>query len=294
MPIVYDTIQNLISDGAIAVLETLLHERDHMGRTPLLMALEVSNIPVASLLAQKGADINAIDNYGYSCLHNICVHGRTPEAKYVIQNYDTFKANLGSTNEQGDTILHSVCKKNNLEIALELLKFGADRNTLNFEGKTPEYYMDENSKNKLLLLFDSNKELTLDTLAANNYELWFWLVQQESEGLQDLIKHYIVKYETLKFAIDTEERSAFDLATNKNKPVLKFNVLWHNMYRVDSPPIHTSTTCSVFCAFDETVLDSTGRPTQVTLKLMTSKSEFIREVRCIDFPKYAFVIFIVG
>ncbi|UOX38731.1 ankyrin repeat containing protein [Finch poxvirus] len=139
---------------------------DKNNRTPLFYAVKNNDYDMVKLLLKNGANVNLQDNIGYSCLHIAGIHnsnieivdalisykpdlnsrdwvGRTPLHIFVIEsNFEAVKSLLKAGAYVGlkdkckhFPIYHSVMKLDHLISGL-LLKYGANPNTVNGNGKT--------------------------------------------------------------------------------------------------------------------------------------------------------------
>eukprot|EP01034_Spumella_vulgaris_P026156 gene26156-32691_t len=120
-----------------------------------------------------------------------------------------------------------------------------------------------------------------DVLCYDSHYLWFLLVQEDGEDYNTLVSDIITSHPELATVKDSSGRSAVDAATQRNKLAINSLLLWHGKYRVtESKPEHTSATCFVFKAVDESRTDESGSYIPVALKLMKVKAQFEREVGC--------------
>ena len=159
----------------------------------------------------------------------------------------------------------------------------------------------------------SSLDYSIELLSAFNYFIWFALIQTDEplselkidfgirgsgvdpasvihksmseryDILREKVKQLVSSYPVLADVRNADGRSALDIASNSLRGILQEVLLWHGRYRVvESSPEHISATCCVYKAVDERQLDSSGQPSQVALKLMNTKSHFIRECSARD------------
>jgi ankyrin repeat protein len=81
--------------------------------TPLLNAIFEKREDYISLLLDRGANINRVDNYYYSYLHHACNKGYLQIADILLKK----GANINIVDKKCGTVLHYACKKNQIEVA---------------------------------------------------------------------------------------------------------------------------------------------------------------------------------
>ena len=107
------------------------------GSTPLLLALDVGNIPAALTLVGRGADINSADKNGITVLRYAVMKGATEMVAQAIAKKTDFAAAEPRT---GKTVLHEAALRGYASIVGDLLKAGADKNAKDKEGHTALSY----------------------------------------------------------------------------------------------------------------------------------------------------------
>ena len=124
-------------------------------------------------------------------------------------------------------------------------------------------------------LICSEAYLTLPLLQRDHCDLWFLLVQvHDLPNVPELVSRLVALYPELVLVTDAKGRVAVDIATPPIKFAINSVTLWFGKYRpVKGRPEHTSATCFVFKAMDE----SQDVHVPVALKLMRFKSQFLRE-----------------
>ena len=111
---------------------------DGDGRTPLHLVTGLSgNLPMAKLLIDKGADVNDKDEDGYTPLHFAVTEDNLPMAKLLIDS----GANVNDkTENSGTAALHWAAIRNNLPMAKLLIDSGANVNDKITDGYTPLHF----------------------------------------------------------------------------------------------------------------------------------------------------------
>jgi len=85
---------------------------------------------VQEFLEQGGMDVNAADEFGYTCLHAAASYGHADLVQFLIGR----GGNVALRDPDGDTPLH-VCEEGN--VAQVLIGSGADPQSRNSDGKRP-------------------------------------------------------------------------------------------------------------------------------------------------------------
>jgi ankyrin repeat protein len=95
---------------------------------------------------ERGADVEAKDNMGYTPLHKASLYNFIEIAKFLIEK----GANVEAKDDKGWTPLHSVSYKDNIEIAKLLIERGADLEVKDKLGRTPLHWAKSDEMKTLL------------------------------------------------------------------------------------------------------------------------------------------------
>ena len=101
-----------------------------ISRTPLLNAAYGNFYEFVKLLVENGANINAQDPDGWTCLHHAINH----KNKSMVKTFVNEDANLELSSLWFGTPLHHALFDGEHEIFELLISFGANVNSLNFDG----------------------------------------------------------------------------------------------------------------------------------------------------------------
>jgi hypothetical protein len=97
----------------------------------LAQAILAEDISSVYGMLQAGAEVNAIDEYGFTPLIESCIVDNVQIGELLLQQ----GANANVVDMIGNTALHWVVENNNLAFAKLLLTHGADANAYNFAGQ---------------------------------------------------------------------------------------------------------------------------------------------------------------
>ncbi len=104
-----------------------------LGITALHWAASTGNQPLAALLVEAGADVNALDHSGGTPLHRAVLMGQTSLVQWLLEN--GADPALAANHQQ--TALHTAVLRNYPEIVELLLEYGSDATSEDSQGRTP-------------------------------------------------------------------------------------------------------------------------------------------------------------
>ena len=109
-------------------------------------------------LIANGADVNAVDEYGYTVLMWAAYEGK------AVSNLITAGADLETTDKNGWTALMMASEMGRIESAKELLEAGADINAKNKFGHTALTIAEKNEHPDVVQIIKKRQELILKQL----------------------------------------------------------------------------------------------------------------------------------
>ena len=101
--------------------------------SPLLAAFIKDDIITASSLLQRGADVNVLDNHGFSPLHQASEEGRIDIVRFLLEH----DADVNLQGSTGVTPLGSASHAGEIEVSRLLLQWGANVNFQTKKGHSP-------------------------------------------------------------------------------------------------------------------------------------------------------------
>ena len=152
------------------------------GRSPLFIAVSDENLPTTEYLATQGADLNVIDCKGSNPLH----YAANRSYYNIVQCLVRHGCDLNVVDNRQATVLHVIARtgkapgfdareKGFLQTMEFMVTAGAKVNLKDKDGKTCFDHL--STKDKICLLTEI--QLNQSLLEANNYALWFVVVQIE-------------------------------------------------------------------------------------------------------------------
>ena len=153
----YDRVKELLDNGKDVNIV------DKNNNTPLHYACQSNNIKIIRLLILRGANINSLNNKKVSPLSYACFCKKLEIAKLLLEENN---ANVNIVDDYGNTLLHDVCNKSfviNDKLIELVISYGIDDFTVkNNREKTPLYYLRESGKDDLIKKYkdyESNRKL---------------------------------------------------------------------------------------------------------------------------------------
>ena len=113
-----------------------LEEKGHWQHTPLMTACLNSNMDVARLLLEAKADVNALGGWNDGNALWQAVSSSSPSSGALVQLLLQHGVNVNQQDCDGNTCLHFVCTEGNIELVLLLAAAGADLTIKNKLGET--------------------------------------------------------------------------------------------------------------------------------------------------------------
>lgn len=129
---------SLPSDGGLATIDLLLARdaevkiQSNNGGTALHFATSKQNVDVVKKLLNSGASARVKDKRGQLPLHRAAAVGNMPLVKLLLS---TGKSPVDATDMDGSTALHHAISEGHGDVAVELMKQGADSGKLDREEK---------------------------------------------------------------------------------------------------------------------------------------------------------------
>ena len=111
-----------------------MNSKDYSLSTPLQYACRNGNLKLATLLIERGAHVNDINEHGMTPLLFACSRGNYKDMVQLLINNG---AEVDSKDEYGWTSLHYACRDNYPHVAELLISNGADVNSLSNGYNTP-------------------------------------------------------------------------------------------------------------------------------------------------------------
>jgi ankyrin repeat protein len=146
-------------------------------RTPLhsaCMCLEPSAAKVVQLLLEKGADIDARDEDGFTPLHISVIHGNLRTLKLLLRE----KAQVNLCDKNGATCLHHAVIHDSKEICKCLISYGANVYAEDYCGNTPlDHFVPENLLKEVTpeILLNRENRSTFEAI-TNGIHLWIYVL----------------------------------------------------------------------------------------------------------------------
>lgn len=107
------------------------HMLDKSGTRILNVACVHSGIPVVEYLIQKGANVNLLDDFGETALHDACKMRKISMVRFLVNSTNI---NIDQPNNKGRTALGFLCEDGQTELAKLFLEKGADIEIIDKDG----------------------------------------------------------------------------------------------------------------------------------------------------------------
>lgn len=173
-----------ITQAPPSLLKKYLNAQNAYKETPLILACKNNQLDVASLLLEKGADMNIKDWDLESPLHYAVRNHNLELVKLLIKN----KINLESTNKIKEAPLHLACTLNDKAIVSLLLENGAKIDEVNINGDTPLILACENASLEVIDLLLGRKVNLEAQNSDGNAALHVACMKNESGVVEKLLK----------------------------------------------------------------------------------------------------------
>uniref|UniRef100_A0A914GXX0 Uncharacterized protein n=1 Tax=Globodera rostochiensis TaxID=31243 RepID=A0A914GXX0_GLORO len=129
------------SSGHLEIVRLLMNfqidvnHRISTGQSALHFACSKDHLGVARELIDNGADLNAQDERGTTPLHKAASQGHQRIVNLLMGNREKLQIDL--PNREGDTPLHLACEDQQMDVALFLVRSGANLEKKNRQNQTP-------------------------------------------------------------------------------------------------------------------------------------------------------------
>ena len=117
----------------LSKIETDINKTDIHGRTKLQDSIMLGDHEMAKILIEHGADLNSKDNKGQNILYDALSYGHIDFIEYLLSLKEL---DINNIDKENNNILHHAFALSNDEVALKLIKNGANPNHRNKEGDT--------------------------------------------------------------------------------------------------------------------------------------------------------------
>ena len=169
---IFEAIKNKRDEKTILALaknnsSNLNKKYDEKGYTPFILAVTKNySISVLEALLNNGADINSLDDNGYTALMYASISSPKEIVNYLLDK--GAKANI--KNNSLDTALHYLITRDfcDLNLINKMISAGADINAQNNRGETILHNLVFNGKEELLVNFLSLNDLNVNAVNISN------------------------------------------------------------------------------------------------------------------------------
>ena len=138
---------------------------DEFQMTPLHWASYNGHMEVAMALMDRGANVDARDDNQKTPLHDACAAGHMEVAMALVDR----GADVDARSVDQCTPLHIACMKGNMEVAMALVDRGADVNARNWV-QTPLDYLSMENRNRLESMINRNVGNVMSSMIQRTQE----------------------------------------------------------------------------------------------------------------------------
>jgi ankyrin repeat protein len=202
----------LATVGITAMAQLAVLPKDPLATGQLMNAVQYGgDAAMVKSLLEKGADINAKDNDGWTALQHAAKRGDVEIVRLLLEN----GADANARSNDGGTSLMSAAKRDYIEIMKLLLEKGADINAkIENTGTALDFAAWAGQTNAIVFLLDHHADIE----ATNNFGSTS-LMDATAQGQTEAVKVLVARGANVN-AEDTLGSSALDEANRIGNPVL--------------------------------------------------------------------------
>jgi len=148
-------LHQAVHNGQSEVVKALLagdagkasvNEPNDQGKTPLLIAVDISSVPIVEMLLNAGADPLAAGLEGQTALHYATLNGSKP----MVSSMLNLGADINGRDTYGRTPLMIAAMANHNDLAVFLIEQNADVNAADNYDKTAMAYANDNGSTEIV------------------------------------------------------------------------------------------------------------------------------------------------
>jgi uncharacterized protein len=165
-----DNMIDAVEDGNILTVRRLIQEGECLKDPDFPTCAFFNNwtdLEMIQLLAEAGADINAINEAGEWALRNAAEKGDMEAVSYLL----SVGANVNLANRGGETALHYAVSSDNMEVARLLIDAGAEINAQDGDKWTCLWWLRSTEMVSLLLSQGADPSIPADTMIGDPSKL---------------------------------------------------------------------------------------------------------------------------